>query len=280
MRKTLASEGVAGLYKGVASPLAGQMVFRATLFGAFGAAKRWLSGDGARPLSDADYFKAGAMTGFVAAFAEGPIDFYKSQIQVQAVRARADPAYVPPYTTVSQCVAATLRASGLRGPFQGLGVTLARNTPANAIYLGSFEALKDRASAATGVAKADLPALTVVGAAGIGGLLYWLAIFPVDVVKSAIQSDAITPADRRFKGPLDAARALWAEGGLARFYRGFSPCLMRAVPANGVMLLTVDKVTTLLNRRSASPGDADAAATAAAAAAGAAAVTAAAATGQ
>ncbi len=248
MRKTLASEGVAGLYKGVTSPLAGQMVFRATLFGAFGAAKRWLSGDGARPLTDVDYFKAGAMTGFVAAFAEGPIDFYKSQIQVQAVRARADPAYVPPYTTVGACVRATLAASGVRGPFQGLGVTLARNTPANAIYLGSFEALKDRAAARSGCAKTDLPALTVVGAAGVGGLLYWLAIFPVDVIKSAIQSDSILPGERRFRGPLHAARALWAEGGAARFYRGFAPCLLRAVPANGVMLLTVDKVTGLLNR--------------------------------
>jgi solute carrier family 25 carnitine/acylcarnitine transporter 20/29 len=194
------------------------------------------------------------MTGFVAAFAEGPIDFYKSQIQVQAVRSRADPTYVPPYTTVGGCVRATLAASGLRGPFQGLGVTLARNTPANAIYLGSFEALKDRAAARSGVAKADLPALTVVGAAGRGGLLYWLVIFPVDVIKSAVQSDSITPSQRRFAGPLHAARTLWAEGGVARFYRGFSPCLLRAVPANGVMLLTVDKVTTMLNRRQAAAG--------------------------
>lgn len=118
VRKTLAWEGVGGLYKGVASPLAGQMVFRATLFGAFGEAKRALSGNGARPLTDAQYFQAGAITGAVAAFAEGPIDFYKSQIQVQTVRARADPAYVAPYTTVGACVKATLAQSGMRGPFQ------------------------------------------------------------------------------------------------------------------------------------------------------------------
>lgn len=31
-------------------------------------------------------------------------------------------------------------------------------------------------------------------------------------------------------------------GGVSRFYRGFSPCLMRAAPANAVMLFTVDKV--------------------------------------
>lgn len=74
----------------------GQMFFRASLFGAFGASKRWLgtSADGtARPLQKIDYYKAGAMTGFVAAFTEGPIDFYKSQLQVQIIKSKIDPNY-------------------------------------------------------------------------------------------------------------------------------------------------------------------------------------------
>ena len=37
--------------------------------------------------------QAGAMTGFVAAFTEGPIDFYKSQVQVQIIRKQSDPNY-------------------------------------------------------------------------------------------------------------------------------------------------------------------------------------------
>ena len=40
---------------------------------------------------------------------------------------------------------------------------------------------------------------------------------------------------------------LWAEGGIRRFYKGFTPCIIRAAPANGVMLLTVEKVTAFLN---------------------------------
>jgi hypothetical protein len=46
-----------------------------------------------RPLQRSDFYKAGAMTGFVAAFTEGPIDFYKSQLQVQIIRSKQDPAY-------------------------------------------------------------------------------------------------------------------------------------------------------------------------------------------
>ena len=37
--------------------------------------------------------QAGAMTGFTASFTEGPIDFYKSQVQVQIIRTQSDPNY-------------------------------------------------------------------------------------------------------------------------------------------------------------------------------------------
>ena len=149
---------------------------------------------------------------------------------------------------MSQCVKATLSTNGWRGPFQGLGPTIVRNAPANAIYLGSFEVGKLRAAELYGCSVSELPAPVVMGAGGLGGVLYWLAVFPVDVVKSAMMTDAIDPAQRKYPSMAAAARALWAEGGVPRFFRGFSPCLMRAVPANGVMLYTVDAMQQLLNK--------------------------------
>lgn len=46
--------------------------------------------------------QAGAITGFVAAFFESPIDFFKSQIQVQIIRSKQDPNYKRAFP--SQCV--------------------------------------------------------------------------------------------------------------------------------------------------------------------------------
>ena len=249
VKKTLAWEGVGGLYKGVASPLAGQMLFRATLFSAFGESKRWLgtNADGTtRELTNIDYYKAGMMTGFVAAFTEAPIDFYKSQIQVQILRLRADPTYKPPYTSVVECVKSTLKTSGVRGPFQGLGPTILRNTPANAVYLGSFEVMKKKMAEVKECKVSELSAPLVIGAGGFGGVLYWLCIYPVDVIKSAMMTDSIIPAERKYPNMLSTAKKLWGEGGVSRFYKGFTTCILRAAPANGVMLYTVGLMQSLL----------------------------------
>ncbi|EIE24179.1 mitochondrial carrier [Coccomyxa subellipsoidea C-169] len=250
VKKTIQWEGPQGLYKGVTSPLAGQIVFRSVLFGAFGAAKRWLSTnpDGTtRALTTLDFYKAGAITGFVSAFAEGPIDFFKSQIQVQIIRAKGDINYKPAFTSVSGCVRSVFRHNGPLGPFQGLTATIVRNTPANSIYLGSFEVLKQQFAEAYGCSPKELPGIVTVAAAGTGGLMYWLAIYPIDQIKSAMQTDSIIKAERKYPTMGAAFSKLYAEGGVPRFYKGFTPCLLRAVPANGVMLLTVDKVTTMLS---------------------------------
>ena len=65
---------------------------------------------------------------------------------------------------------------------------MVRNVPANSVYLGSFEVLKNMAAEYKQVSVPELPALYVLGSAGFGGILYWCAIYPVDVCKSAIMT--------------------------------------------------------------------------------------------
>ncbi|KAJ9522426.1 hypothetical protein QJQ45_008285 [Haematococcus lacustris] len=82
----------------------------------------------------------------------------------------------------------------------------------------------------------------------LGGVTYWLSIFPVDCIKSAMQTDSIVRSERKYPDFITTAQKLWAEGGIKRFYKGFTPCIIRAAPANGVMLLTVEKVQALLKQ--------------------------------
>ena len=59
---------------------------------------------------------------------------------------------------------ATIRTNGIRGPAQGLPVTILRNVPANSIYLGTFEVIKDQLAKSRGCTQAELPAWQVISA--------------------------------------------------------------------------------------------------------------------
>ena len=237
-RKTVSKEGLAGLYKGVSSPLAGQMAFRATLFTSFAKSKDYLASG--KKLGYSDFFVAGAATGGIVSFAEGPIDFYKSQVQVQTLKGGAP-------KSMADIVKESIKFNGIKGPFQGLGGTLLRNIPANSIYFGSFEVFKNQAAQYYNCKTSDLSMLSLFTMGGLAGSLYWACFFPCDVIKSTQQSDAIDPSKRTYSSIVNTASKIYKQGGVASFYRGFLPCMLRATPANGIMLMTVDKVRNLID---------------------------------
>ena len=47
-----------------------------------------------------------------------------------------------------------------------------------------------------GKTRSDLPAATIIGAGGLGGMAYWLAFYPADTVKSLMQTGAEGCAQR------------------------------------------------------------------------------------
>lgn len=46
----------------------------------------------------------------------------------------------------------------------------------------------------------------MLGSAALGGIAYWLAIFPVDVIKSSMQTDTIIKPQRRYTDMLTTAK--------------------------------------------------------------------------
>jgi len=237
--KTLKWEGIGGLYKGVGSPLVGQMFFRAIAFTSYYQFSSILQGeDKTKRLSKGKYFIAGAGTGAVSAMVEGPIDLFKTKMQIQIMRAKAGESVQ--YRNVFHAGWMISKTYGLRGAYQGLGATAVRNIPANSLYFGVFEIGRTHFTPEGG-SVSDIPVSRLLVCGGCAGFSYWFFTYPTDVIKSAMQSDSSNKQERKFTNIIDCIKRLYTEeGGAKRFFRGFTPCLMRSVPANATMLTVLE----------------------------------------
>jgi solute carrier family 25 carnitine/acylcarnitine transporter 20/29 len=238
IQKTIKWEGVRGLYSGVASPIVGQMFFRGNLFFAYGLSKRHFSEDGKKNLRIIDYYVAGGIAWGWGAIAECPIDVFKTQMQVQIVKAKSIPNYKPEFQGVLDCISKIYYENGIRGFYQGFIPHLMRNIPGGALHLGTFEWVRLHYAEKRNCKVTELPVYVTTLAASLGGVVFWTLIYPFDVVKSEIQADSPFKEKKRFKNITSVYKYLYNEHGLHRFFTGYTPCLFRAIPFNIVLLLT------------------------------------------
>jgi len=236
-KKTMGGEGIAGFYKGVLSPLSGQMFLNATQFFAWGQSIKFVSnGKPKELLTTEDYIKAGIFTGIACALVENPIDFFKSQLQVQIFKEK------PLYTTVPQAVKYVIRNYGFFGAYQGISATIIRNLPFRSSYFGTYETILKSISPKT--RRDEVPFYKILFAGGMAGACQWFICYPLDVVKSSMQADHPDKKLRKYKNWLDCVKKLYSLGGWRSFTRGFSACMLRSFPANAACLtlyeLTLD----------------------------------------
>jgi len=237
-KKTIKWEGLSGLYKGVQSPLIGAIFFRVTMFLSFGEAKRFFSQNGKRKMNIIEYYYCGSIAWGSGVIVECPIDLFKTQMQIQIIRSKSIPNFVPEFSGIIDCFKKVIKTNGIKGAYQGIVPHLLRNIPAGAVHLGTFEWLRLIYADKYNVPVSQLPFSITMFAGSVGGILFWLLFYPFDVLKSTIQGDSPFKEKRKYHGLLDAINKLYAEGGSKRFFKGLSPCMLRAIPANSVLLLT------------------------------------------
>ena len=110
---------------------------------------------------------------------------------------------------------------------RGMGITAAREVPAVSMYFGVYEVVS-RLLKDSGMG--DSPSTFIAG--GIGGALSWFVNYPIDVVKTRVQS-----------GECNTFKEGWRMGNL---WRGVSICMARGALVNGVGFLTFEKVKKML----------------------------------
>lgn len=237
-KKTVKWEGPTGLYTGVQSPLIGSMFFRANMFFAYGEAKRFFSKNNEKKMKTIEYYYSGAIAWGWGVIVECPIDVFKTQMQIQIIKAKRNPELKPEFNGIIDCFKKVMKANGVLGAYQGFLPHVLRNVPGGALHLGTFEYLRNKFADERNIPVTQLPISLTMLSGSIGGILFWFCTFPFDVLKSAMQGDSPFKDKKRYHGLSDAISQLYKEGGYKRFFQGLSPCMLRSVPANAVLLLT------------------------------------------
>ena len=231
------TEGVAGLYRGISSPLAGLVLINATMFASFETASKELGGRGLPPLQTA--FLAGCVSGMTTTTVESPVDLIKVQLQ------RERPGQKRLYKGYIDCCARVLRTNGLRGIYQGASATLCRNIPGQGCHFLAYEA----SLLALGADEETIPAPKVLAAGSMAGLALWLSTYPFDVIKTILQSQPLEKRDRLYTGVADCAADLMRRHGARGLWVGVNACVLRSVPSTAACFLGYETVASVFRQQ-------------------------------
>ncbi|KAG7396275.1 hypothetical protein PHYBOEH_002542 [Phytophthora boehmeriae] len=244
--KSFREGGVTSLYRGASPQIFRSALSASIMFGLMGQYRYFYS---KHLFENPDYslIAAGVSTGMTEGVLYTPFEIIKVRMQTL---------YGGTRTRVSNwhVVKDVYSRNGLRGLYRGIAPTAGREMVGNAVYFMAYETIKEM------LLKNfvhDVPNISsesanlrtyqsIAFSGGCAGFSYWLATFPIDTVKSVLQADRLDKP--RFSGVTDCCRKLYAEGGVHRFYRGITPSLVRAFPANAVTFVAFEKTMSFLNQ--------------------------------
>jgi len=220
LMQTVRKEGALALYKGMLSPLLGIAGVNSLLFASYGLAKRVVTPFG--ELSLPQTALAGAMAGVANAILASPVEMFKVRMQGQ---------YGSPSDKRLSVVFREMWSEwGFRkGVMRGYWVTVAREIPAYAGFYTGYEYSKRRFAKKYGE---QLPVWALLASGSTGGISYWLACYPLDVVKSRIQLRKTPPVGTPVQYIAHELKEIVVESrSLSGLFRGLTPSLLRSIPA-------------------------------------------------
>ncbi|KAI9920993.1 hypothetical protein PsorP6_000901 [Peronosclerospora sorghi] len=262
-RRIVTEEGMAALWKGAVPALSSSSIENSVLFSANGLAKQAVVAMHAKERTEADgndVFTiwdeacmgacAGCFSATVGWVYDAEDDHVVGSKRVLSCRAITIPENIKCKLQFQRghlgegrfhgpvdCFLQVSKDEGMRGLWRGYSALLLRDVPFTFCFFGVYKATTSRAALFCGKdSKNELHPLTILGCGGLAGACSWGLMFPLDVLKSRIQT---APSSQPLSLPR-ACRAVYLDFGIRGFYRGWTAAVLRAFPANGSLFLGVE----------------------------------------
>lgn len=221
-KKSIKSEGIIGLYRGLMSPVIGAAAENASLFLTYTAAKRMVNND-SLPAS----LFCGMISGAATSFVLTPIELVKCKMQVLDPNSQQ--------IGLWKMIRQIWSKHGFKGFWQGQSSTFLRECGGSAAWFGANEYVGSLLAPSRQKTVAES---AIAGAAA--GVAYNVSLFPVDTIKSKIQTQAMND-----DGFVKVAKDIFKNGGVAAFYRGCGITMARSAPSSALIFVIYDRLQTL-----------------------------------
>jgi len=261
-------EGIRGFYRGFWIPLFTISFVRAASFTIYNGTKEGLRNIdifGRECLLDVACLGGlgGATAGALISFGSAPFELVKVRRQLEYSIAESKGLKLVKPPTTSQAVMEIVRTRGLRGLYNGFPLHLLRDTSGTALYFLEYDGMRylmgrlpsgEQGATPTWL---PLPASIVPFFCGsFSGVTSWALIYPLDVVKTKVQTRALAGEPKRgiletfrrlIRGP-DAENPRPFHLGVARLYRGLGISALRSITTHGLLWTFFDLVANYIDR--------------------------------
>jgi solute carrier family 25 carnitine/acylcarnitine transporter 20/29 len=182
-------------------------------------------------------FCSGFASGSVISLITSPMNIVKIRMQVESEAG------------LFTCMRDIYRVKGFTTFYRGYTTALATEGPGRGIYLWTYEYTKlqivrlrygDDYHHKPGRIVTDskyIDLSTRILSAIIAGVFSWLAIYPLDVIKSKVQLDI---SKQRYSSSWDCIKKTFRNEGMTGFFRGLTYTLLRAGPVSATILPVYD----------------------------------------
>jgi solute carrier family 25 carnitine/acylcarnitine transporter 20/29 len=262
---------------GATAPILGYGALNGILFFTYNRALGVLHESPSSPTSLTKIWAAGAAGGLATFLVSAPTELIKCRAQVS----RSILGQTSSLSSLSIAKEIVLR-DGVRGLYFGGAVTSIRDAVGYGFYFWSYEICKRVLNSEDKDDSQKVAAAKVLLAGGVAGIITWASIFPLDVIKTRVQTQTFTSsatspspsltatsrllnstaegrveADQiqkfKRKGALEMARHIYGSEGLKPFFRGLGICSVRAFVVNAVQWAVYEWMMKVLRDSSSDP---------------------------
>ncbi|VDM19981.1 unnamed protein product [Wuchereria bancrofti] len=229
-KSVLRLDGVRGLYAGAMPALTANIAENAILFTAYGYCRKMVAFCiGRSELEDmtpVENALSGSLASVFAAVAICPTELVKCKLQAQRE------AFPGLKNTPFSVYRDMYRTDGLKAFYTGMLSTLCRETVGYFLFFGAYE-LSRFYLTPEGKSKSEIGILRTALSGGIGGVVLWSAVYPVDVIKSRMQ----VASSGKF---INIFLNIIKNEGIRTLYNGLTITLIRAFCATGCLFVSYE----------------------------------------